>query len=172
MDQHKHSFIEYPNGQKPTSCMRCGLTPQHQVHDVVPTEVGRISRPMMYFAMLEVIRKRSTCLRAKVAALIVRDGRVVSMGYNGAPPGTPHCTTETCVEGHTTTIHAEANAIAWAARAGIATEGATMYSTHSPCIDCAKLIISCGITSFMFLEDYREGRIDVLEEAGLETKKY
>jgi dCMP deaminase len=89
------------------------------------------------------------------------------MGYNGSPPGQPHCTEVGCEPetGCERTIHAEANAIAWAARAGVPTEEATMYSSHSPCRHCAQLIAACGIEEFVYLENYREERLDILTDS-------
>lgn len=112
----------------------------------------------MLIEMLHAVAKRSSCLRLQVGALIVRDGRVLSIGYNGTPAGKPHCTTETCnaEKPCTSTLHAEANAIAYAARHGIALEGTWLYCTYSPCLSCAKLILSAGITLLAFENLYRD----------------
>lgn len=101
--------------------------------------------------------KRSTCLRNQVGAVIAIDGRPLSIGYNGAPPGLPHCAPETCNVNYpcVSTIHAEQNAINWAARKGIAVEGAILYCLLSPCFDCAKSIIAAGIKAVVFLDQYR-----------------
>jgi dCMP deaminase len=103
--------------------------------------------------------KRSTCTRKNVGAIIARDGRPISVGYAGAPEGLPHCLDQGCIPGPDggciRTTHAEANAISFAARKGIATQGATLYCTVSPCPNCAKLIINAGITSVQYLEKYR-----------------
>lgn len=112
------------------------------------------------FDMLDQLRYRSTCLRGQTAAMIVKDGRVISMGYNGAPPGAPHCAPELGCAPDTSigcqqSVHAEANAIAFAARQGISTEGAEMYCISSPCYDCAKLIVSCGIKRVRYTHGYR-----------------
>ena len=133
----------------------------------------RITRHQMYREILEVIKKRSTCERKQVASIIVKDGRIISMGYAGSPSGTPHCQDEGCIIGPNggciRTVHAEANAIAFAARAGISTEGSMMYVTLSPCIDCAKLIINSGIKGVIFFERYRDDSgIKLLENAGIE----
>ena len=84
-------------------------------------------------------------------------GRPLSAGYNGAPPKIAHCTPETCSAENpcTQTVHAEANAIAWAARKGVGIEGATMYCVLSPCWDCAKLIIAAGLKMVVFQDQYR-----------------
>lgn len=106
--------------------------------------------------MVKAISKLGTCQRAKVGALIVREGRIISTGYNGSPPDFPHCLDVGCemVGGHCIrTTHAEANAIAFAARHGIATEGATIYvygwitgGDLGICPACDKLARSAGIT--------------------------
>jgi dCMP deaminase len=123
--------------------------------------ITRISRNEMHKQILETVAKRSTCTRAHVgAALIVKDGRIISMGYAGSPSGTPHCIDAGCVRGDDggciRTIHAEANAIAFAAKGGISTDGCVMYTTISPCYNCAKLIINSGITAVYYLEEYRK----------------
>lgn len=137
----------------------------------------RITRDGMFFGICETIRKRSTCRRGKVGCIIVKDSRIVSMGYNGAPPGAPHCIEIGCdVEennheaGCQRSIHAEANAIAHAARVGTSTEGGTLYSTHSPCLKCAQLIVSAGIQRVLYRTEYRrpEG-LDLLRELGVGT---
>ena len=124
----------------------------------------RISRQEMFKEMLQAVEKRSTCLRSKVAAIIEKDGRVISIGYNGPASGFPECLPPT--ENHlscecmgpscTRSIHAETNAVAFAAKAGISIEGATLYCSMSPCINCAKLIINSGIKKVVYLEKYRD----------------
>jgi dCMP deaminase len=104
---------------------------------------------------------RSTCLAVPVGAVIVKQRQVLATGYNGPPSGSPHCTAQgfcypglpSCDASRTLpsrAIHAEANAIAQAARHGIATEGATLYVTLAPCLSCLKLIISAGIREVVY----------------------
>jgi len=130
----------------------------------------RISRNQMLQEMVRVVAKRSSCLRLQVGALVARDGRVLSSGYNGAPSGLPHCSPETCGPDRpcTATVHAEAGAIAYAARHGIPIEGSSLYCTNSPCLDCAKLIINAGIIHVDYQIPYRviEG-IELLKLAGI-----
>jgi len=130
------------------------------------------------------IAKSSTCTRGSVGAVIVQDRRIVSTGYNGAPPGMPHCTDVGCLLPLTTespkrletnpgcqrAIHAEMNAIAWAARHGVATEGATLYSTHGPCLKCAQAMLAAGIERVYFVHEYRlhEGW-ELLDKASVPT---
>lgn len=117
----------------------------------------RISRNQMLMEMATIVSKRSTCLRLQVGAVIALQGRILSMGYVGAPSGMPHCTPDICNDKSPCerTIHAEANAIAFAAREGIRLQGSTMYCTHSPCMSCAKLILNTGIVEVIYLLPYR-----------------
>src|SRR5512139_3208722 len=104
---------------------------------------------------------RATCDRKHVGAVIVVDKTIVSTGYNGSPKGMPHCDDaghemkdmggrQSCVR----TVHGEANAIAQAAKKGLAVEGGTLYTTASPCYDCLKLIINAGIVRVVCKEFY------------------
>jgi dCMP deaminase len=99
------------------------------------------------------VSKRSTCLRAQVGAIIVKDKRILTTGYNGAPKGLPHCLDEGCeiVGGHCVrSLHAEQNAILQAALYGIPLEGGTIYTTHQPCVICAKMIINAGMKRVVY----------------------
>jgi dCMP deaminase len=132
----------------------------------------RISRDQMLMEMAIIASKRSTCNRRHVGAIIAIDGRPVSVGYAGAPAGLPHCLDEGCLTGLEggciRTQHAEANAIAFAARKGIATENATIYTTVSPCLACAKLVINAGIVEVWYLEQYRKtDGLELLDKLGI-----
>lgn len=102
----------------------------------------------------EVLAERSTCNRLAVGAVMAANGRIVSTGYNGAPPGVPHCDHQTGVPCDRA-VHAETNAILAAARHGISGEGVTMYVTHSPCIQCARFMIMIGVASVVYRNAYR-----------------
>lgn len=117
--------------------------------------------------------KRSTCLRLQVGAVLVREGRPILAGYNGALSGFPHCTPDTCGEGRpcSNTVHAEANVIYFAARYGIATAGATLWCTDSPCKTCAEAIIQADITEIVYLRMYRATPWLMLAEAGLRYRR-
>lgn len=120
----------------------------------------RLTRDEMLMAIASVVAMRSTCGRRQVGAVISHQGRVISTGYAGAPSGAPHCSAACESQaslngGCQRTVHAEANAIAYAARHGIATEGAELHCTLSPCINCAKLIVNSGIKRVTYLESYR-----------------
>lgn len=120
-------------------------------------------------SIVETVASRGTCSRLQVGAIIVRDGRVISSGYNGAPSKMEHCHHP---PGDNTpcqiSVHAEANAIAFAARYGVSTEGCIMVTTHAPCAECAKLIINAGIIKVVFGRDYRSrDGIKLLDDAGV-----
>ncbi len=118
------------------------------------------------------VAKRSTCERAQVGAVIVRDKRILTTGYNGSPRGLPHCSEVGCLmdNGHCVrTLHAEQNAIIQAALHGIITEGATIYVTHQPCFNCAKTIINAGISEIVYGREYQDDRsMDFLNQAGVQ----
>lgn len=118
---------------------------------------------VVYFAKLaKVAAERSTCCKQHVGAVLVRDSRVLSMGYNGAPVGVPHCDEVGCKRPdapHGTqyekciAVHAEMNCIISAARHGVSTEGSVLYCTHQPCLQCGKAIINSGIVGVIFEVD-------------------
>jgi dCMP deaminase len=118
------------------------------------------------------VSKRSTCLRAQVGAIIVKDKRILTTGYNGAPKGLPHCLDEGCeiVGGHCVrSLHAEQNAILQAAEYGVPLEGATVYTTHQPCVTCAKMIINAGLVRVVYAGHYPdELAMKYLRTAGIE----
>lgn len=126
----------------------------------------------MLMRIASVISLRGTCNRAQVGAVLARDGRIIATGYVGAPSGLPHCQDVGCdvseFSGCLRTVHAEANAIAFAARYGIATEGSNLYCTHSPCGNCAKLIINAGISRVIYEQQYRDAKpILMLRSVGI-----
>ena len=126
-----------------------------------------------YLEMSRIWSQNSYCERRKVGALMVKDRMIISDGYNGTPRGFENvCEDE---EGHTKSyvLHAEANAITKVARSNNSSEGATIYITASPCIECAKLIIQSGIVRVVYSDDYRlqEG-IELLKRAGIQVDKF
>jgi dCMP deaminase len=120
----------------------------------------RIERGAMLMTMAFLSAKRSTCNRKQVGCVISKEGRVLTLGYAGSPSGTPHCTDEGCIldinGGCIRTQHAEANAIAFSAKHGIALDGSTLHTTLSPCLACAKIIINAGIKEVVYNELYRD----------------
>jgi len=136
--------------------------------------MSRITRIELFSQMALTIAQRSTCPRKNVGALLVKEGRILSMGYNGSPHGTPHCIDEGCIispeGGCIRTQHAEANAVAWAAREGIATRGTDLWTTLSPCPSCAKLLINAGVIRVFCLEPYRlADGYEMLARSGIPT---
>ena len=123
-----------------------------------------------YLEMAHIWSKNSYCQRRQVGALVVKDGMIISDGYNGTPSGFENI----CEDDNGVTkpyvLHAEANAITKLARSNNNSEGATIYITASPCIECAKLIIQSGIRRVVYGENYRlTDGIDLLRRAGIEV---
>lgn len=105
------------------------------------------------------VAARSTCDRALVGAVLVREKRILTTGFNGSPAGLPHCDDvgHLMVDGHCVrTIHAEANSIIQAALHGVSTKGATCYVTHMPCLSCAKMLINAGVVRIVYHKNYRQ----------------
>ncbi len=126
-----------------------------------------------FMEMTHLAAKRSTCLRRFVGAVLVKDTRVISTGYNGAPSGVTHCEVTGCLrqklnvpsgERHELCrgLHAEQNAIIQAALHGVSTEGATIYCTTKPCSICTKMIINAKIVRIVYDEDYHDALADEL----------
>lgn len=128
------------------------------------------ARPTIDETMLdtaELWARRATCSRLSVGAVLAREGRVLATAYNGAPAGLPHCShdvDEPCAQ----SVHAEANALLWAARHGVSALGAALYVTHAPCLGCSGLIINAGIKRVVYRNEYRShDGINRLLEAGI-----
>lgn len=115
-----------------------------------------------FMKIAEQVATRSTCDRKNVGAVIVRDKTILSTGYNGSLRGAPHCDEagHDMENGHCVrTVHAEANAIAQAAKNGVRIDEAEMYVTASPCLTCFKLVANAGIRTIYYKEFYRDNRI-------------
>jgi dCMP deaminase len=137
-----------------------------------------------FMEIAEIVSKRSTCLRRKVGAVIVKDKRILSTGYNGAPMGLTHCRDKGCLreklnvssgERHELCrgLHAEQNAIIQAAYHGVRIEGGVLYSTHLPCSICMKMLINAGIRSIIYKEGYPDDlSLELISEAEVELKKF
>jgi len=118
----------------------------------------RLSPEAYYLEVAKTVAKRSTCPKKSVGAVLVRNGSIISTGYNGAPSGRMHCEDYSMTIGNacfptdegkcTIAVHAELNAILQAAKNGQATNGSKMYVTHKPCDNCNKAMINSGITEF------------------------
>lgn len=125
---------------------------------------------LRYLRMARIWAENSYCQRRKVGSLVVKDKMIISDGYNGTPSGFENV----CEDEHNVTksyvLHAEANAITKLARSSNNSDGATIYITASPCIECAKLIIQAGIKRVVYGEKYRlTDGVDLLQRAGIEV---
>ena len=134
-------------------------------------EQKQLHLDLRYLRMARIWAENSYCHRRKVGALVVKDKMIISDGYNGTPSGFENvCEDENNVT-HPYVLHAEANAITKLARSSNNSDGATLYVTASPCIECAKLIIQSGIKRVIYAEKYRlTDGIDLLERANIEVK--
>jgi dCMP deaminase len=137
-----------------------------------------------FMEIARVVALRSNCLKRKVAAVIVKDKRIISTGYNGTPRGTKNCNEGGCPRCAKLTksgtdlsecycSHGEENAITQAAYHGVSLKGAIIYSTLSPCLICTKMIINTGITEVIYNEEYplSKSSVNLLKEAGVKARK-
>ncbi len=146
--------------------------------------MNRLSLDEYFMEIAKVVKKRSTCLRRQVGAVLVKDKRIIATGYNGAPRGLEHCLDIGCLreklkvpsgERHELCrgLHAEQNCIIQAALHGVSTKGATLYCTHFPCSICAKMIINAEIKEVVYLEYYPDKMsLELFEKAGVILRKF
>jgi dCMP deaminase len=145
----------------------------------------RISKDEYFMKIADVISQRSTCIKRKVGAVLVKDSHIISTGYNGAPSGFKHCTEETCVRKDLKSgekpelcrgVHAEINCIIQAALHGTSIQGeTTLYCTTFPCMSCLKLIINSGVDNLVYKEGYAmENHVkkDLLKESTIKIQKF
>ncbi len=122
-----------------------------------------------YLKMAAIWAQNSYCRRRQVGALIVKDKMIISDGYNGTPSGFENVCEDENNKTKPYVLHAEANAITKVAKSNNSSEGATLYVTSSPCMECSKLIIQAGIKRVVFTENYRlENGVELLQRAGIE----
>lgn len=133
-----------------------------------------------FMDIADLVAQRSTCLRRKVGAVAVKDKRIVSTGYNGAPSGIKHCADAGCLRQELgipsgqrheicRAVHAEQNVIIEAARFGISLFGAELYCTTLPCLICAKMLVNCGVRRVFYREKYDDQMtLDLFNDAGIE----
>ncbi|MGC8928144.1 MAG: deoxycytidylate deaminase [Myxococcota bacterium] len=143
----------------------------------------RISWDEYFMSFARLAARRSTCLRRKVGAVIVRNKHIISTGYNGAPSGVRHCSETGCLREKLNIpsgqrhelcrgLHAEQNAIIQAALYGVSTDQGVIYCTNQPCAICAKMIINAGIKMVIYEEGYKdELAYEMLEEANVKIIK-
>jgi len=134
--------------------------------------------------MAHVVSKRSTCLRRKVGAILVKDRHILSTGYNGAPKGLSHCIDVGCIrqdmsvrsgERHELCrgLHAEQNAIIQAAVFGVSISGSTLYCTNTPCVVCVKMLINAGVKEIIYSGDYPDELAKkMLGESSIKIKRF
>jgi dCMP deaminase len=158
----------------------------HQIQSWVKENLS-FSRPGWddyFMGIARVVASRSNCVKRKVAAVVTRDKRIISTGYNGTPRGTTNCNEGGCprcndlAPGGTRLdeclcSHAEENSITQAAYHGVSLKGGTIYTTFSPCLQCTKMIINAGLGEVVFQNDYPLGGValSLLEEAGISLRK-
>lgn len=136
----------------------------------------RIPWDQYFMSQSMLLAMRSTCTRLSVGATIVREKRVISGGYNGSVSGDVHCNDHGCylIDGHCArTVHAEMNALLQCAKFGVKTEGADIYVTHFPCLQCTKTIIQSGIRKIYFLKNYHNHSyaLKLLEQANIKVEQ-
>ena len=137
-----------------------------------------------FMEIARLVARRSTCLRRQVGAVVVKEKNILATGYNGTPSGITHCSQVGCLrqrlgvpsgERHELCrgLHAEQNAIIQAAKHGINIGGSTLFSTHSPCVICSKMIINAGVKRIVFLEGYPDTlSLEMLGESGIELLSF
>jgi len=138
-----------------------------------------------FMDIAHVVSRRGNCLRRRVAAVIVKDLRIISTGYNGTPRGVRNCFEGGCARcasdspsgkdlGECICSHAEENAITQAAYHGIALRGAVLYTTTSPCLICARMLVNAGISEVVYEEEYQfaQQTRDLLKEAGVRLRRF
>lgn len=138
-----------------------------------------------YFMQIaHVVSRRSTCVRRQIGAVIVKDKRILTTGYNGAPSGLPHCLELGCLRDEQgipsgtrheicRALHAEQNAIVQAALYGVSTRDSTLYCTHQPCSLCAKAAINAGVRRVVYEGDYPDQfALDMLQQAEVELLRF
>lgn len=135
-----------------------------------------------FMEMAQVVAKRSTCLRRQVGAVLVKDRRILTSGYNGAPSGMAHCSETGCLRQQLNIpsgqqhemcrgLHAEQNAIIQAALHGISIKDSVLYVTHQPCVICAKMMINAGIKTVIMNDAYPDELSEkMLREAGIDRQ--
>ena len=141
----------------------------------------------IYMELAESLSTRAHCVKAKVGAVLTKDTRIVSLGYNGPPAGTHNCDEVWPEEGCprdskgscSLALHAEQNAILYASKNNVSVEGTTLYVTLSPCISCARVIYTVGIKKVFYLNSYADFKglkndegVDFLQKFGVEVERY
>jgi len=144
----------------------------------------RPTNDQYFMSMADLVSSRSTCVRRRVGAVIVKDKHILSTGYNGSPKGTRHCEEQGCIREQMNIpsgvrhelcrgVHAEQNAVAQAAYFGISVKDATLYTTTFPCSMCAKILINSGIREIVYDEGYMDDLSkDLLKETNIVIRRF
>ena len=156
--------------------------------DIIPRLMSSMRRPdwdEYFMSIAQVVASRSNCMKRKVAAIIVKDRRLISTGYNGTPRGAKNCNEGGCPRCNSMAksgtgleeclcSHGEENAITQAAYHGTSLKGATLYSTFAPCLLCTKMIINSGIVEVIYNQDYplNDRAMALLRECGVKLRKH
>ena len=150
-------------------------------------DMSKPSFDEIYMDLAENLAKRSHCVKAQVGAVLTKDTRIVSLGYNGPPAGTHNCDIDFEKDGCprdskgscSLALHAEQNAILYASKNKVSIEGSTLYVTLSPCISCARVIYTMGIKKVYYLNSYADFKglktdegVDFLQKFGVEVVRY
>jgi len=149
--------------------------------------MSKPSFDVIYMELAQKLAQRSHCVKMHVGAVLTKDTRIVSLGYNGPPAGTHNCDIEWPEEGCprdskgscSLALHAEQNAILYASKNNVSVEGSTLYITLSPCIACARIIFTTGIRKVIYLNSYAEYKkipsdegVDFLKKFGVDVVKF
>lgn len=149
--------------------------------------MSKPSFDVIYMELAQKLAQRSHCVKMHVGAVLTKDTRIVSLGYNGPPAGTHNCDVEWPEEGCprdskgscSLALHAEQNAILYASKNNVSVEGSTLYITLSPCIACARIIFTTGIRKVIYLNSYAEYKkipsdegVDFLKKFGVDVVKF
>src|SRR5512137_1357925 len=150
----------------------------------VPGVMTRPDNDTYFMRMAELVATRSTCLRRHVGAVVVKEKRVLTTGYNGAPRGLKHCAEVGCVRQQTNVesgtrhelcrgVHAEQNAVIQAAYFGVSIKDSTIYTTNFPCVMCTKILVNAGITEIVYKDEYVDPLSrEILDESGVRVRQY
>ena len=144
----------------------------NEIKTLLSKQNTRINWDTYFMSLAFLISSRSSCSRLNVGCVLVKDTRVISVGYNGFLPKVPH--NSIVVNGHEqATVHAEQNAVSDCAKRGISCNGSIAYITHYPCINCFKILVSSGITEIKYHEDYKNDDIinQILSTTNVVIKK-
>jgi len=146
--------------------------------------MARPDNDTYFMRMADLVATRSTCLRRQVGAVVVKEKRVLTTGYNGAPKGLKHCAEAGCVRMQNNIesgtrhelcrgVHAEQNAVIQAAYFGASIKDATIYTTTYPCVMCTKILVNAGIREVVYKDDYVDPLSrEILEESGVNVRRY